>query len=60
MMKTCSKCKQEKLITEFHKAKAFKDGHAYRCKDCCKEYKKTIVIGIINWNLKDITKIEEL
>lgn len=35
--KTCSRCKQPKDIEQFHKDRIRKDGHAYRCKDCCKE-----------------------
>src|SRR3990167_8933270 len=32
--KLCVKCKEEKLVTEFHKDKSSKDGHAKRCKKC--------------------------
>lgn len=38
--KICSKCKEEKSITEFHKNKNHKDGLAHWCKECCKEYHK--------------------
>ena len=37
-MKTCTKCGIEKPLDEFYKHKGRKDGHASRCKDCCKEY----------------------
>lgn len=33
-LKTCCKCKIEKPITEYHKSKAEKDGHCYKCKSC--------------------------
>lgn len=37
-MKTCSKCKVEKPFSEFYKNNRYKDGHAYSCKNCCKNY----------------------
>lgn len=36
-MKTCSKCKQEKELTEFHTHRTNKDGLQYQCKQCRKE-----------------------
>lgn len=33
-MKCCSKCKQEKPITEFHKDKYRPDGFTTQCKEC--------------------------
>ena len=33
-MKTCNKCKEEKLLTEYHKRKLSKDGLALWCKSC--------------------------
>lgn len=38
MLKTCSKCKQEKDIEQFNKKKASKDGHDSMCKQCQHEY----------------------
>ncbi len=35
-MKTCSKCKQPKLLSEFHKDQSKKDGHKAHCKSCQK------------------------
>ncbi len=35
--KICSKCKEEKSLTEFHKRL---DSHAVSCKECVKEYQK--------------------
>jgi 5-methylcytosine-specific restriction endonuclease McrA len=32
--KACSKCKQVKLLSDFHKSKAAKSGHKPACKDC--------------------------
>ena len=37
-MKICTKCKKEKLESEFHKRKKSKDGLHSWCKDCCKEH----------------------
>lgn len=36
MEKLCSKCKQLKEYSEFHKAKSTKDGYFHRCKPCQK------------------------
>ena len=38
--KLCTKCKNEKSISEFNKDKQCKDGFKARCKDCIKEYQK--------------------
>jgi hypothetical protein len=40
MYKICSKCKEEKLFSEFSKDKSRKDGFDSRCKSCVKEYQK--------------------
>lgn len=34
--KYCSKCKQSKVLSEFHKNRQAKDGLQYRCKTCSK------------------------
>jgi 5-methylcytosine-specific restriction endonuclease McrA len=39
-LKTCSKCKIEKPLTEFHKDRSTKDGHMCACKLCDKARKK--------------------
>lgn len=39
-MKTCTKCNEEKELTEFHKASSNRDGLRYWCKPCVAEYKK--------------------
>jgi hypothetical protein len=36
--KICSKCKQEKSLSDFPNQKSTKDGLFYWCRDCCKEY----------------------
>lgn len=38
MYKTCSKCKNKKLLSEFSKNKSLKDGYHSQCKECVKEY----------------------
>jgi hypothetical protein len=44
-MKTCSKCKQDKQLSEFYKEKRTKDGRTSECKKCfgirCKNYIQT-------------------
>ena len=39
-MKTCSKCKVEQVLTEFHKKRDSPDGHRPQCKSCRSEEKK--------------------
>lgn len=39
-MKTCSKCKIEKEVTEFNKDKSKIDGLRPDCKSCLKEYRQ--------------------
>ncbi len=39
-MKICSKCKHAKLLQEFSKQKACKDGHSPWCKKCALAYNK--------------------
>ena len=45
IMKTCSKCKQFKPLSEFHKENKVKDGHRAECKICSsrddKKYRQT-------------------
>ena len=40
MVKTCTKCKVEKDVVEFHKNKYKKDGLKSECKYCQKEYRE--------------------
>jgi hypothetical protein len=35
--KKCTKCLEVKAFSEFHKAKQYKDGLVYNCKDCAKQ-----------------------
>jgi hypothetical protein len=37
-MKTCTKCKKDKPITDFSPNQRAKDKHSYRCKKCCSRY----------------------
>lgn len=37
-MKTCTKCKVEKELSEFYKNKTKKDGFHFHCKECTKQY----------------------
>lgn len=43
-MKICSKCKEEKSFSEFHKHKHSKDGYRSQCKECRKESDKRYYI----------------
>lgn len=38
--KTCTKCGITKPTSEFHKNPHTKDGMAYRCKECVKQYQR--------------------
>lgn len=38
MMKTCTTCKKEKSVDEFHKKKSCADGYNYQCKRCAANY----------------------
>jgi hypothetical protein len=40
MKKICSKCNEEKELSEFHKKKNMKDGHRNECKECVKGIQK--------------------
>lgn len=48
-MKVCTKCKENKSFSKFHKNKSCKDGYSYWCTMCYKDYSRNIesVIGII-------------
>ena len=37
-MKTCTQCKEEKLLEEFQKKSSSKDGHTNLCKPCKRSY----------------------
>ena len=39
-MKTCSKCKIEKELSDFYKKKASKDGFRSECKECNNLYSR--------------------
>ena len=40
MQKSCSKCCEEKDLSEFHKNPQAKDGHSYICKTCTSKLQK--------------------
>lgn len=42
MLKTCSRCRLEKEIAEYHKDNSAKDGFRSACKTCVSQYNKTI------------------
>ena len=46
MHKTCTRCKHEKEITEFHKSKSQQDGRTYVCKPCCRDQQMQIKFGM--------------
>jgi len=37
-MKICSKCKEDKPLSEFNKRSSAPDGLRAKCKDCCKQW----------------------
>lgn len=39
-MKSCSMCKLNKPLSDFHRNKAFKTGYSYNCKTCINQYRK--------------------
>ena len=57
-MKTCTKCKEVKAITEFHRDKSRKDGYRNVCKPCIISYmqdyyvanKDKVVARAVKWN----------
>lgn len=51
-MKKCNKCGEIKPLSEFHKRKDSKDGHAYHCKVCIGIYRS-------NHYVKNVHKIRE-
>jgi hypothetical protein len=52
MYKICSKCKEEKLLSEFSKNKCQKDGYNNKCKSCVKVYKEANKKQISEYNAK--------
>lgn len=39
LFKICTKCKKKKLSGEFYKARSFKSGSTYECKECMTAYR---------------------
>lgn len=64
-MKTCYKCKEIKLKSEFNKSKLLKDGLQLKCKSCDKEYyelnKEKIKKRIrkYHWDNRDIVLLQQ-
>jgi hypothetical protein len=52
MYKKCSKCKEEKLFSEFSKHKSQKDGYHNQCKFCVKSYRELNKEKISDYNKK--------
>lgn len=50
--KVCTKCKQEKDISDFHKKAKTKDGLRYECKTCRREYGKARYLKIKSFHAK--------
>ena len=48
-MKTCSKCKLEKELLDFHKNKNSKDGFCEKCKKCKNDYSKKYRLDNIDY-----------
>lgn len=61
--KSCSKCKQIKLINEFTKRKDLKDGLSGRCKECDKSYylkdKQKKLKQCREYALKNVNRVKE-
>jgi hypothetical protein len=58
-MKTCSKCKKEKSLSDFFKQKSNKDGYNNICKECCSVYWRKPKEEIEN-GYKRCTKCKEI
>lgn len=58
-MKTCSDCKTERPFSDFSKRKASKDGFQFRCKYCCKKYRKDNVEHIKNYRKENKERQKE-
>lgn len=64
MTKICTKCNQEKPLTEYHKQKATKDGHRLYCKSCIKiimaeryiREKSTLISQVKDWQTQNQEK----
>jgi hypothetical protein len=48
-MKTCSKCKEEKLFVEFSRRTASASGYRSQCKDCVKQYREANKENILDY-----------
>jgi 5-methylcytosine-specific restriction endonuclease McrA len=63
--KKCSKCGQEKRVTEFHKQSKTKDGYNVWCKACVREYQQDLKvkekrrISAYLWSVKNKDKLRD-
>ena len=61
--KQCTKCNEIKPLHEFCKRKASKDGHAYQCRECQKQYgqknKERIALRKKQWRADNIEKVRK-
>lgn len=55
-MKTCSKCKQEKPVTDFNVSKRSKDGFQVYCKSCYTTYYKAYNASRKDAKAQDVSK----
>lgn len=53
MSKICTKCKEEKPLSEFYKDKSKKDGLKYYCKECDKK-------KVTDWQKKNPDRVKQL
>jgi hypothetical protein len=49
-MKTCKTCQQTYILDNFHKGKAYKDGHRPVCKYCMKQYQDNLRVRNPNYD----------
>ncbi len=67
MTQECTKCLQEKELTEFNQQSGAKTGYKYVCKQCIKEYntarynknKSKIKKQVTDWQKKNQSKVRE-
>lgn len=57
-MKTCSRCKIEKPLSEFHKKASHKDGHTTHCKKCRRDPAYFVQHGFRDTDVKRCSRCE--
>ena len=58
-MKSCSKCKIEKDLSDFYKKKSSKDGYRSECKECAKKYSEENYERIKEYKAKRYLEIKD-